>query len=115
MKVVDDLRAAGYEVIVKGGKVVCRWIREDPPAPQRLVPLLEELRRRKGPAIEYLRSMPGNCESCPAAGHWDGCGRRGMPPGRYCFHSAYFEGKCDRPAPVDGARSDCPRKKEVRR
>jgi len=115
MKVVEDLQAAGYELIVKEGKVVCRWIREYPPDPQRLAPLVEELRRRKGAVIEYLRSMPGNCESCPAAGHWGGYGLWGMSPGRYCFHSAYFEGKSFHPVTVDKVGSDCTRGKEVRR
>jgi len=110
MKVVEDLQAAGYELIVTGGKVVCRWIREYPPDPQRLAPLVEELRRRRGDVIEYLRSMPGNCESCPAAGYWDSYGQWGMPPGRFCFHSAYIEGKSVRPVPVDKARSNCPKK-----
>ena len=50
--------------------------------------------------------LPGNCDSCPAAGYWDYVG-----PGKWCFHTAYFLGRSGRPTPCKTAQYDCPLKK----
>ena len=50
--------------------------------------------------------LPGNCDSCPAAGYWDRIG-----PGKWCFHTAYFLGRAGRPTPCKPAQHDCPLKK----
>ncbi len=50
--------------------------------------------------------LPGNCDSCPAAGYWDYMG-----PGKWCFHTAYFLGRTGRPTPCKTAQHDCPLKK----
>jgi len=50
--------------------------------------------------------LPGNCDSCPAAGYWDYMG-----PGKWCFHTAYFLGKASRPTPCKTAQHDCSLKK----
>jgi hypothetical protein len=47
--------------------------------------------------------LPGNCDSCPAAGYWDFMG-----PGKWCFHRAYFLGKAGHPKACDTAKHDCP-------
>ena len=47
--------------------------------------------------------VPGDCESCPAAGYWDFMG-----PGKWCFHHAYFLGKSGHPKPCKTAMNDCP-------
>lgn len=49
--------------------------------------------------------LPGNCNSCPAAGYWDFMG-----PGKWCFHRAYFLGKAGHPSTCDTAKHDCPLK-----
>ena len=51
----------------------------------------------------------GNCDSCLACGYWDGYEFWNMPPGRYCFYSAYFKGKAARPVPIAEARRVCPK------
>jgi hypothetical protein len=51
----------------------------------------------------------GDCDSCPACGYWDGYEFWSMPPGRYCFYSAYFKGKAARPVPIAEARRVCPK------
>ena len=51
----------------------------------------------------------GECDSCPACGYWDGYEFWNMPPGRYCFYSAYFKGKAARPVPIAEARWVCPK------
>ena len=51
----------------------------------------------------------GECDSCPACGYWDGYEFWNMPPGRYCFYSAYFKGKAARPVPIAEARRVCPK------
>ena len=50
--------------------------------------------------------LPGNCDSCPAAGEWDYIG-----PGKFCFHTAIFLGKPGKPIHCNSAQHDCPRKK----
>ena len=50
--------------------------------------------------------LPGNCDSCPAAGYWDDIG-----PGKWCFHTAYFLGKSGKPIHCNSAQHDCPLKK----
>jgi hypothetical protein len=52
-----------------------------------------------------------DCESCPAAGHWDGYLAWGLYPTRYCFHAAYFLGKTAKPRKCEEARRDCPKNK----
>ena len=47
--------------------------------------------------------LPGNCNSCPAAGYWDFMG-----PGKWCFHHAYFLGKTGHPESCDTAKHGCP-------
>jgi hypothetical protein len=52
---------------------------------------------------ENRNILPGNCDSCPAAGYWDWKG-----PGLWCFHRAYFLGKAGHPKACDTAKYDCP-------
>ena len=47
--------------------------------------------------------LPGECESCPAAGYWDWKG-----PGKWCFHRAYFLGRAGHPESCDSAKRNCP-------
>jgi hypothetical protein len=47
--------------------------------------------------------LPGNCDSCPAAGYWDFIG-----PGKWCFHRACFLGKAGHPESCNTARHGCP-------
>jgi hypothetical protein len=51
-----------------------------------------------------------DCESCPAAGYWDGYAVWGLYPARYCFHAAYFLGKTAKPRKCEEARLSCPNK-----
>jgi hypothetical protein len=55
---------------------------------------------------ENRNILPGNCDSCPAAGFWDYIG-----PGKFCFHTAYFLGKSGKPIHCKSAQHDCPLKK----
>ena len=50
--------------------------------------------------------LPGNCDSCPAAGFWDYIG-----PGKFCFHTAYFLGKSGKPIHCNSAQQNCPLRK----
>ncbi len=52
---------------------------------------------------DNLNILPGDCDSCPAAGFWDYIG-----PGRFCFHTAYFLGKSGKPIPCNSAQHNCP-------
>ena len=52
---------------------------------------------------DTLNILPGNCDTCPAAGYWDYIG-----PGKWCFHRAYFLGKPGDPVHCDTAKSKCP-------
>ena len=77
---------------------------------------------QSGPrAVEYVRAhraeilaalsqsgRPGECESCPAAGHWDYSTYASL--GLLCFHQAFYLGKPGKPKPCQHARADCPRK-----
>jgi hypothetical protein len=51
--------------------------------------------------------LPGNCDSCPAAGFWDFIG-----PGKFCFHTAYFLGKSGKPIHCNSAQHNCPLRKQ---
>ena len=50
--------------------------------------------------------LPGNCDSCPAAGFYDYIG-----PGKFCFHTAYFLGKSGKPIHCNSAQHNCPLRK----
>lgn len=109
MRLVQELQDAGYSLSLSAGKVVYKWTRPEPPDPDRLACLIEELRRQKDLVVEYLRGQPGNCETCSAAGFWDGYQTWGFYSGRYCFHGAYFLGKTEKPRKCDEARRRCPK------
>ncbi len=109
MKAILELQAAGFAFTVHGEKVSYRWTRPDPPDPGKVGSLLAELKAKKERVREYLTMQPGRCESCPACGSWDGYGLWRMPPGRYCFYSAYFKGKAARPEPIAAAQKACPK------
>ena len=66
-------------------------------------------RSHKPAIIDALsqNGIPGQCESCPAAGYWDFAHYAGH--GLLCFHSAYYLGKSGRPEPCAGMRTKCPR------
>ena len=109
MKLVQELQEAGYALTIERGKVVCRWLKTEAPDPARIVPLIDELRRRKELVQEYLRGLPGNCETCPAAGFWDGYATWGLYAARYCFHSTFYLGKTAKPRKCTEARLNCPK------
>jgi hypothetical protein len=110
MKAIFELQAAGFPFTVKGEKVSYRWTRPDSPDPDKVAPLLAELKAKKEQVREYLMMQPGHCEACPACGYWDGYGRMG--PGRYCFYSAYFKGKAAKPVPIAEAQKACQKEDE---
>jgi hypothetical protein len=110
VRLVQELQDAGYSLSLSAGKIVYKWTRPEPPDPERLARLIEELRRQKDLVVEYLRGRPGNCESCPAAGFWDGYVAWGFYPARYCFYAAYFLGKTEKPCKCNEARRECPKK-----
>jgi hypothetical protein len=107
--VIQNITALGYELRVKGEKVVCRWTRPEPPDPEKVKPALDALRHQKHAVWEFLRNRPGDCDNCPACGHWDGYGPWRLPPGRYCFHAAVFEGRARRPVLAREAKPACPK------
>ena len=74
----------------------------------------------KSAAMEYVRTHrdeilaalaqtggPGECESCPAGGHWDYSNYAGQ--GLLCFHFAYYLGKPGKPKRCAQVRALCPR------
>lgn len=67
---------------------------------------IEYARTHKPAIIEALSQTgkPGECESCPAAGYWDG-----HYSGLLCFHTAYYLHKSGSPTPCREARLNCPR------
>lgn len=54
MKILDDLKALGYSVILEGDNIRLRYIGIGD-HPVEAGPLIEELRQRKGEAIAYLK------------------------------------------------------------
>jgi hypothetical protein len=70
MKAIIALRTVGFAFTVQGSKSLRRWTRPDPPDPEKVAPLLAELRAKKL-VREYLMMQPGHCEACAACGHWD--------------------------------------------
>jgi hypothetical protein len=54
--------------------------------------------------------LPGECESCLAAGYWDYGPYASM--GLICCYTAYFTGKPGKPIPCNKIRTNCPRKNE---
>ena len=113
MKAILELQAAGFAFTVKDQKVSYRWTRLAPPDPEKVAPLLAELKAKKKLVREYLMMQPGHCEACAACGHWDGYGWWKMEPGWYCFYSAYFKGKTARPVPIAEARKACQKTNET--
>lgn len=109
MKLVQELQDAGYSLSLSDGKIVYKWTRHEPPNPERIARLIEELRRQKDLVVEYLSGQPGNCDSCPAAGFWDGYEAWGLYPSRYCFYAAYFLGKTEKPSKCSESRQKCPK------
>ena len=66
-----------------------------------------EYARAHKPAILLALSQtgePGECESCPASGYWDG-----RYSGLLCFHTAYYLHKSGNPSPCVEIRASCPR------
>lgn len=55
MKYIEKLRAAGYKVRLKGDHVICTWCGKGQPDPQKVRPLLEELKANKEEALRYLQ------------------------------------------------------------
>jgi len=60
-------------------------------------------KKHKNEILTDLKSVVGQCETCPAGGYWDFHG-----PGMWCFHSAYFLGKAAQPIPCETVRGNCP-------
>jgi hypothetical protein len=93
MRAILELQAAGLDFSIHGDKISYRWSRSDHPDPTKVVPLLDEIKKNKAQALEYLLMKPGHCASCPARGHWDGYGRWQMYPGLYCFFFELLQGQ----------------------
>lgn len=55
MRVLTNLNAIGYDVVLEGDEIVCRWHGPGEPEAKSIRPLIEELRRRKTEAVEWLR------------------------------------------------------------
>lgn len=75
-------------------------------APEQRVEIIQYARTNK-PAILAALSQtgePGQCESCPAAGYWDG-----RYAGLLCFYTAYYLHKSGKPTPCSETRNNCPR------
>ena len=107
MKAIIELQAAGFAFTVQGDKISYRWTRPDPPDPEKVVPLLTELKEKKWQAREYLMMQPAHCDSCPACCDWSGYGH--MRRGRYCFYYAVLKGKSAWPVPIAEAERACPK------
>jgi hypothetical protein len=111
VKAIFELQAAGFAFTVQGDKVSYRWTRPTPSDPEKMAPLLAELKAKKEQVREYLMMQPGHCEVCAACGHRDGYGR--MSPRRYCFYSAYFKAKTAKPVPIAEAQKTNPKRGEA--
>lgn len=110
MKAITELQEAGFSFTVDGEKVSYRWTKQEPPDPEKVFPLLAELKKNKDKARAYLLSRQKDCEACPAAGYWDGYVALGVSPGRYCFYEAYFLGRAAKPVKCANRQRDCPKK-----
>jgi len=58
MLVIKKLRAAGYQINLERGKQIkLTWVGNIKPDPQKINPLLKDLKVRKEEAVKYLRSL----------------------------------------------------------
>ena len=104
MSILTPITDMGVSVSLSvNGKIKLTGKAETPQA-------VEFVRRHREAIIAALSQTgePGQCESCPAAGYWDGSQHAGQ--GLLCFHRAYYLHKTGRPAPCSQARTACPRK-----
>ena len=57
MKTVETLKSLGYEISLRGEKIVYKYQGEEKPSPAMIRPLLEELKARKQEALAYLSAQ----------------------------------------------------------
>ena len=55
MRAIIEIQAIGYRIDLMGDEIRLVWDGEEDPEPQRIRPLLEEIKVRKGEALEYLK------------------------------------------------------------
>ena len=105
MSILTPLQDMGVTVTLsQTGKLKIQGSKADPSVVNAAV---EYAKTHKSAIIEALSQTghPGECESCPAAGYWDG-----RYSGLLCFHTAYYLHKSGSPTPCREARLNCPRR-----
>lgn len=116
MDAIVEIQNLGYKVKLLSGKIKLIWRGQGYPDPEKVSPLLAEIRADKPRAIEFLKRQyanyfgrdPGKCETCLAAGYWDGHG-----PDLWCFYEAAFLPKSAPAQLAKDRRKDCPLKNHL--
>ena len=109
MSVLTPLQDMGVNVILSGSGRLRIQGKASQLDQSQIESAIEYARNNKPAIIAALsqNGIPGQCESCPAAGYWDHSLYAGQ--GLLCFHHAYYLGKSGKPNPCTEIRTKCPR------
>lgn len=67
MSTLSELQAAGYQVLLEGEEIVCRWQGTGRPNAARVRPLIQALRQHKAEAVQSLKQAQ---DLPPHVGDW---------------------------------------------